>query len=54
MCLHGIFYIKFGGQDQKNENAELGTSEINYVKYDCNPPSSFRNVLWKQSACHDI
>ena len=49
-----FFIINLGVKIQKNENAELGTSEINYVKYDFNPPSSFRNVLWKQSACHDI
>ena len=39
---------------QQNEKAQLGTLEIMYVQYGCNPPSSFRDLLRKRSKCQNI
>ena len=39
---------------QKPERAQLWTLENMYVQYDCNLPSSFRDLLRKRSARQNV
>ena len=38
---------------RKPEKAQLGPLEIMYVQYDCQRPSSFRDLLRKRSGCQN-
>ena len=46
--------IKVKVQKAETTKAQLGTLEIMYVQYDCNPSSSFRDLLRKRSVCQNI
>ena len=39
---------------QKPEKAQLGTLENMYVQYDCNRPSTFRDLRRKLSVCQNV
>ena len=39
---------------QKPEKAQLGTLESMYVQYDCNQPSTFRDLLRKRSVRKNV
>ena len=46
----GNFKVKV----QKPEKAQLGTLENMYVQYDCNWPSTFRDLLQKRSVRQNV
>ena len=39
---------------QKPEKSQLGTLENMYVQYDCNRPSTFRDLLRKRGVCQNV
>ena len=55
-CTDGINWVKVLGQlqVQKPEKAQLGTLENMDVQYDCNRPSTFRDLLWKRSGSQNV
>ena len=47
-------WVNFKGKVQKPEKAQLGTLENMYGQYDCNRPSTFRDLLRKRSVCQNL
>ena len=47
-------WVKFKVKVQKPEKAQLGTLENMYVQYDCNRPSTFRDLLRKRSVRQNV
>ena len=47
-------WVNFKVKVQKPETAQLGTLENMYVQYDCNRPSTFRDLLRKRSVCQSV
>ena len=51
---YNLFYSNGVAIFQKPEKAQLGTLESMYVQYDCNRPSTFRDLLRKRSVCQNV
>ena len=47
-------WVNFKVKVQKPEKAQLGTLENMYVQYDCHRPSTFRDLLRKQSVRQNV
>ena len=47
-------WVNFKVKVQKPEKAQLGTLENMYVQYGCHGPSTFRDLLRKQSARQNV